>query len=69
MMLVKAPTTLLAAGNDALKLATFQGDDLRLKGIPNSVDTLAPNNRFVKAIQTVPLTPGIPYHVICGDRG
>jgi pimeloyl-ACP methyl ester carboxylesterase len=68
-MLVKAPTTLLAAGNDTLKLATFQGDDLRLKGIPNSVDTLAPTNRFVKAIQTVPLTPGIPYHVICGDRG
>lgn len=30
---------------------------------------LAPNNRFVKAINTVPLAPGIPYHVICGDRG
>ena len=37
--------------------------------MPNSVDTLSPNNRFVKAINTVPLTPGIPYHVICGDRG
>ncbi len=23
----------------------------------------------MKAIQTVPLTPGIPYNVICGDRG
>jgi len=23
----------------------------------------------VKAINTVPVTPGIPYHVICGDRG
>lgn len=68
-MLVRAPTTLLSAGQDAVKLGTFQGDDLRLKGIPNSVDTLAPNNRFVKAIQTVPITPGIPYHVICGDRG
>jgi len=37
--------------------------------MPNSVDTLAPNNRFVKAINTVPVTPGVPYHVICGDRG
>ena len=33
------------------------------------MDTLAPNNRFVKTINTIPLTPGIPYHVICGDRG
>jgi hypothetical protein len=37
--------------------------------MPNSVDTLAPNNRFVKAINTVPIMRGIPYHVICGDRG
>ena len=50
-------------------METYQGDDLRLKRIPNSVDTLAPNNRFVKAINTIPITPGIPYHTICGDRG
>jgi hypothetical protein len=68
-MLVKAPTTLLRAGQDALKIATFQSDDLKLKRVPNSVDTLAPSNRFLKALATVPLTPGIPYHVICGDRG
>jgi pimeloyl-ACP methyl ester carboxylesterase len=68
-MLVKSPATLLRAGKDAMKFATFRGDDLRLKRIPNSVDTLAPNNRFVKAIQTIPLTRGIPYHVISGDRG
>jgi pimeloyl-ACP methyl ester carboxylesterase len=68
-MLVRSPVTLLKAGTDALKVAAFQGDDLRLKRIPNSVDTLAPNNRFVKAIQTVPIAPDIPYHVISGDRG
>jgi len=42
---------------------------LKLKGFPNSVDTLAPNNRFVLAINKVPITPGIPYHTIVGDRG
>jgi pimeloyl-ACP methyl ester carboxylesterase len=68
-MLVKAPVKLLGAGTDVLKLATFQGDDLHLKRIPNSVDTLAPNNRFVKAIQTFPLKSGVPYNVISGDRG
>lgn len=68
-MLVRSPATLLSAGADALKLATYQADELRLKRIPNSVDTLAPNNRFVKAIQKFPFAPGIPYHVISGDRG
>ncbi|HEY5891706.1 MAG TPA: alpha/beta hydrolase [Chthoniobacterales bacterium] len=67
--LVKSPVTLLKAGTDVLKIATFQTDDLKLRRIPNSVDTLAPNNRFVKAINTIPVTPGIPYHVISGDRG
>jgi pimeloyl-ACP methyl ester carboxylesterase len=67
--LVKAPATLLSAGRDAFKLATFQAGDLRLKRIPNSVDTLAPNNRFVRVINTIPITSGIPYHVISGDRG
>ena len=52
-----------------LKFATFQAGDLKLKRIPNSVDTLSPENRFVKEINTIPITPGIPYHVISGDRG
>jgi len=68
-MLVKAPSDLLGASKDFLKYASFQSDELKLKRMPNSVDTLAPNNRFVKAINTVPIAPGIPYHVICGDRG
>ena len=67
--LVKSPITLLSAGKDALKVVTFRSGDLKLKRFPNSVDTLAPNNRFVKAINTIPITPGIPYHTIIGDRG
>ena len=67
--LVRTPVTLLKAGSEVLKIATFQSDDLRLKHAPNSVDTLAPNNRFVKAINTIPLTRGVSYHTIIGDRG
>lgn len=67
--LVKSPKELAQAGADALRFVSFQADDLKLRRMPNSVDTLAPNNRFVKAINTVPIVPGIPYHVICGDRG
>lgn len=67
--LVRAPKKLLVVGAETLKVATTGGDSLRLKRIPNSVDTLAPNNRFVQLINTIPVTPGIPYNVICGDRG
>jgi pimeloyl-ACP methyl ester carboxylesterase len=40
-----------------------------LKRMPNSVDTLEPNDRFVQAVNKLPIAPGIPYHSIMGDRG
>jgi len=40
-----------------------------LKRMPNSVDTLEPSDRFVRAVDKLPLTRGIPYHSIMGDRG
>ncbi len=40
-----------------------------LKRMPNSVDTLEPNDRFVQAVDKLPIAPGIPYHSIMGDRG
>jgi len=67
--LVKAPATLANAGREVLGVMTFNEDDLRLQRIPNSVDTLAPNARFVKAINTFPPSSKIPYHSIVGDRG
>jgi pimeloyl-ACP methyl ester carboxylesterase len=40
-----------------------------LKRMPNSVDTLEPNDRFVQAVDKLPMTRSIPYHSIMGDRG
>jgi pimeloyl-ACP methyl ester carboxylesterase len=40
-----------------------------LKRMPNSIDTLEPKDRFVQAANKLPITPGIPYHSIMGDRG
>jgi pimeloyl-ACP methyl ester carboxylesterase len=68
-MLIRTPKKLLLAGNDALKVATFQSNDLKLKRAPNSIDTLSPKNRFVRMINKIPITPSIPYHTIQGDRG
>jgi pimeloyl-ACP methyl ester carboxylesterase len=40
-----------------------------LNRMPNSVDTLEPNDRFVEAVNRLPITHGVPYHSIMGDRG
>jgi pimeloyl-ACP methyl ester carboxylesterase len=40
-----------------------------LNRMPNSVDTLEPNDRFVQSVDKLPITSGIPYHSIIGDRG
>jgi pimeloyl-ACP methyl ester carboxylesterase len=68
-MLVKTPLKLLTIGRTIREAATADPAALQLKRLPNSVDTLAPNNRFVMAINKIPITPGIPYHTIVGDRG
>lgn len=67
--LVKAPTNLLLAGNEVINTITFQEGDLKIKRMPDSIDTLAPNNRFVRLINTFPVEGSVPHHVICGDRG
>jgi pimeloyl-ACP methyl ester carboxylesterase len=68
-MLVRTPLRMLTIGNTLREVMTADPAALRLKRFPNSVDTLAPNNRFVIAINKLPITPGIPYHTIVGDRG
>jgi pimeloyl-ACP methyl ester carboxylesterase len=68
--LVRLPSALVETGADAMRyVLTLDEEFLRLKSIPNSVDTLAPNNRFVKTINTLPLADDVPYHTIVGDRG
>jgi pimeloyl-ACP methyl ester carboxylesterase len=67
--LVQLPSSVRNTGNNAIRAVTFHRDELRVNRAPNSVDLLTPNNRFVRAVQTIPLVPGIPHHVICGDRG
>ena len=41
----------------------------QFKRIPNSIDTLSPSNPFVRSIDKFPITPGVPFHTIEGDRG
>jgi pimeloyl-ACP methyl ester carboxylesterase/predicted GNAT family acetyltransferase len=68
-MLVRTPGKLLTIGRTLRESLTPDPAALQLKRLPNSIDTMAPNNRFVLGINTIPITPGIPYHSIIGDRG
>ena len=68
-MLVRTPSRLVSIGPVIFESLTSDPAALQLKRFPNSVDTLAPNNRFVVAINQIPITPGIPYYSIIGDRG
>jgi pimeloyl-ACP methyl ester carboxylesterase len=67
--LIRTPSNLITLGQAAINALPPDPAALQLNRVPNSVDTLAPNNRFVVAINKLPITPAVPYHTIAGDRG
>ena len=52
-----------------LRFTSIKENELKPKRRANGVDTLSPKSRFVNAINTIPITPGVPYDTIIGDRG
>jgi pimeloyl-ACP methyl ester carboxylesterase len=40
-----------------------------LKHVPTSIDTLEPNDRFVREMNKFPIVSSVPFHTIEGDRG
>jgi pimeloyl-ACP methyl ester carboxylesterase len=67
--LVKAPRFMTSDWASAKPLLITDPAAQKLNRVPNSVDTLAPNDRFVLGVNKLPLASGIPYHSIIGDRG
>jgi hypothetical protein len=59
------------AGREILQASVVQEDPtvLKLNRLPNSIDTLSPNDPFVKEMNILPMAKRIPYHSIIGDRG
>jgi pimeloyl-ACP methyl ester carboxylesterase len=58
-------------GPEIMQASVVQQDPgvMKLKRMPNSIDTLSPNDAWVKIVNTLPLAKNIPYHSIIGDRG
>jgi len=67
--LVRSPRLIADMTDKVISLLTLDRSALKLSRMPNSIDTLSPKNRFVKSVNKIPITPGIPYHSIIGDRG
>lgn len=67
--LVRFPSTLADVRNSIVSAISLDASGMKLDRFPSSIDTLSPRNGFVKAINTHPIHPGIPFHTIAGDRG
>jgi pimeloyl-ACP methyl ester carboxylesterase len=67
--LVKLPATFVSLGVEEARYEIAEPGTKHLDRFPDSVDTLAPDNDFVKAVNTVPMDSRVPYHTIAGDRG
>jgi len=66
---VKTPRPLQSLYAEVKPLLINDPSARSLKRMPNSVDTLESRDRFVEAVNKLPIAPGIPYHSIMGDRG
>jgi len=67
--LVRTPRSFASIYASAKPLLTADPAASTLKRMPNSIDTLEPNDRFVQSVNKLPIAPNIPYHSIIGDRG
>jgi pimeloyl-ACP methyl ester carboxylesterase len=69
--LIRKSVRVMNAGPEILQASVVQEDPtvLKLNRLPNSIDTLSPNDPFVKEMNTLPMAKRIPYHSIIGDRG
>ena len=54
---------------EAFEYARPEIQALGRKHLPNSVEILNPDNRFLNAVNALPIKPGIPYHTLAADRG
>jgi pimeloyl-ACP methyl ester carboxylesterase len=67
--LVRPPALLADIRDSVINVLTIDDAALHLNRVGNSIDTLAPNDRFVLATKDLPVDNGIPCHSIMGNRG
>jgi pimeloyl-ACP methyl ester carboxylesterase len=68
-MIIREVTVSSRASQEMLRLTRIEKAELKPMRRSNSVDSLSPKSRFLNAMNTIPMTPGVAYSTIVGDRG
>jgi pimeloyl-ACP methyl ester carboxylesterase len=68
-MIIREATLSSEASREMLRLTRIEQAELKPMRRSNSVDSLSPKSRFLNAMNTIPITPGVRYDTIIGDRG
>ena len=68
-LIIRDPTLSSEASQEMLRVTSTREEELKPKRRANSVDSLSPKSRFLQAVNTIPMTPGVAYNTIIGDRG
>ena len=68
-LIIHESTQSSEASQEMLRVTSTREEELKPKRRANSVDSLSSKSRFLNAMNTIPMTPGVPYHTIIGDRG
>lgn len=68
-LIIRNPTLSSQASQEMLRATNLREEELKPKRRANSVDSLSPKSRFLAAMNTIPMTAGVPYYTIIGDRG
>src|SRR5215469_274638 len=68
-MIIREATLSSRASQEMVRLTAIEKAELKPMRRSNSVDSLSPRSRFLNAMNTIPITPGVPYDTIIGDRG
>ncbi|RYD36456.1 MAG: alpha/beta fold hydrolase, partial [Verrucomicrobiaceae bacterium] len=67
--LIRVPKLMISLGDAVRQVITLSEGGMAYEDLPTSIDSLTPNNLFVKTVVALPLNPRIPFHSIIGDRG
>jgi len=68
-MIIREATVSSQASQEMLRLTRIEKAELKPMRRSNSVDSLSPKSRFLNAMNAIPMTSGVPYNTIIGDRG
>lgn len=67
--LINLPDTFAEFRDDLVSRVTANQAGIMLDRVPNSIDTLSPDSRFIREVNRIPTDPDVPVHSIIGDLG